>query len=97
MVRGEGSNHECKSDSRFTGSMGCNRFIDRIQCGGYICPPVQISDKPMTLPTLKIKYLIGPRIVLGPFFNYEFRLSEALCSFSIFLESIATLPQSLSL
>ena len=56
-----------------------------------------LSDKPMTLPTLKIKYLIGPRIVLGPFFNYEFRLSEALYSFSMFLESIATLPQSLSL
>jgi len=46
-----------------------------------------------SIDTFKIEYLIGPCVVLGLIFNYKFRFSEILWSFSIFLESVAILPQ----
>jgi ER lumen protein retaining receptor len=45
------------------------------------------------IDTFRIEYLVGPCAVLGFVFNYEFKPTEILWSFSIFLESVAILPQ----
>ena len=46
-----------------------------------------------SIDTFKIEYLVGPCVFLGLLFNYKFRISEILWSFSIFLESVAIFPQ----
>ena len=46
-----------------------------------------------SIDTFKIEYLIGPCLALGLIFNYKFRFAEVMWSFSIFLESVAILPQ----
>jgi len=46
-----------------------------------------------SIDTFRIEYLLGPCAVLALIFNYKFTLSEVLWSFSIFLESVAILPQ----
>ena len=46
-----------------------------------------------SIDTFKIEYLLGPCVVLGLIFNYKFTLAEVLWSFSIYLESVAILPQ----
>lgn len=46
-----------------------------------------------SIDTFRIEYLLGPCVVLGLLFNYSFSFSEVLWSFSIFLESVAILPQ----
>jgi ER lumen protein retaining receptor len=45
------------------------------------------------IDTFRVEYLVGPCVILGLVFNYEFQLTEILWSFSIFLESVAILPQ----
>ena len=40
-----------------------------------------------------MEYLLGPCALLSLIFNYKFTLAEILWSFSIFLESVAILPQ----
>jgi ER lumen protein retaining receptor len=45
------------------------------------------------LDTFRVEYLIGPSLVLGLLFNYEFSLTEIMWSFSIFLEAVAIFPQ----
>ncbi|KAF8627967.1 hypothetical protein AX15_004161 [Amanita polypyramis BW_CC] len=45
------------------------------------------------IDTFKVEYLVGPCFVLGIIFNYKFTILEVLWSFSIFLESVAILPQ----
>lgn len=45
------------------------------------------------IDTFKIEYLLGPSLVLSLIFNYHFTVTEILWSFSIFLESVAILPQ----
>ncbi|KAM6502699.1 ER lumen protein retaining receptor domain containing protein [Amanita muscaria] len=45
------------------------------------------------IDTFKVEYLVGPCLILGLIFNYEFSIREILWSFSIFLESVAILPQ----
>ncbi|KAJ7503137.1 ER lumen protein retaining receptor-domain-containing protein [Mycena galericulata] len=46
-----------------------------------------------SIDTFRIEYLLGPCVVLSLIFNYHFNLTEILWSFSIFLESVAILPQ----
>ncbi|KAF9268477.1 ER lumen protein retaining receptor [Marasmius fiardii PR-910] len=46
-----------------------------------------------SIDTFRIEYLIGPCVVLSLIFNYKFSFTEILWSFSIFLESVAILPQ----
>ncbi|THH17133.1 hypothetical protein EUX98_g9186 [Antrodiella citrinella] len=46
-----------------------------------------------SIDTFRIEYLLGPCVILGLVFNYAFNPSEILWSFSIFLESVAILPQ----
>lgn len=45
------------------------------------------------LDTFKFEYLIIGSAVLGLIFNYEFSITEILWSFSLWLESVAILPQ----
>lgn len=40
-----------------------------------------------------MEYLVGPSVILSLIFNYNFTFIEVLWSFSIFLESVAILPQ----
>lgn len=46
-----------------------------------------------SIDTFRIEYLLGPSAVLALIFNYSFAPTEILWSFSIFLESVAILPQ----
>jgi len=46
-----------------------------------------------SIDTFRVEYLAGPCLILGLIFNYEFTIKEVLWSFSIFLESVAILPQ----
>ncbi|CAO1638455.1 unnamed protein product [Sympodiomycopsis kandeliae] len=45
------------------------------------------------IDTIRLEYLIGPCAVLALLFNYGFVFSEILWAFSVYLESIAILPQ----
>ncbi|KAF1990626.1 ER lumen protein retaining receptor [Aulographum hederae CBS 113979] len=45
------------------------------------------------LDTFKVQYLLGASAVLGLVFPYHYTLSEMLWAFSIWLESVAILPQ----
>ncbi|KAH6910307.1 ER lumen protein retaining receptor-domain-containing protein [Coprinopsis sp. MPI-PUGE-AT-0042] len=45
------------------------------------------------IDTFKVEYLVGPCVILALIFNYEFKVTEILWSFSIFLEAVAILPQ----
>jgi len=54
------------------------------------------SNRPTHDPaidTFRVDYLIGPCLILALFFNYQFTFVEVCWSFSIFLESVAILPQ----
>ncbi|KAF8652282.1 hypothetical protein AX16_004471 [Volvariella volvacea WC 439] len=46
-----------------------------------------------SIDTFKVEYLVAPCLILGLIFNYKFTFTEVLWSFSIFLESVAILPQ----
>ncbi|CAJ0645183.1 12068_t:CDS:2 [Entrophospora sp. SA101] len=45
------------------------------------------------LDTFRIEYLLGASLILGLIFNYYFTFTEVLWTFSIYLESVAILPQ----
>ena len=45
------------------------------------------------IDTFRVEYLIGPSAILALIFNYNFTFVEILWSFSIFLESVAIIPQ----
>ena len=45
------------------------------------------------IDTFRVEYLIGPSAILALIFNYNFTFVEVLWSFSIFLESVAIIPQ----
>lgn len=45
------------------------------------------------LDTFRIEYLVGPSLLLGLLFNYEFNFTEIMWSFSIWLEAVAIFPQ----
>ncbi|KAH9834144.1 ER lumen protein retaining receptor-domain-containing protein [Rhodofomes roseus] len=46
-----------------------------------------------SIDTFRVEYLLGPCVLLSLIFNYRFTFAEILWSFSIFLESVAILPQ----
>ncbi|KAH9855893.1 ER lumen protein retaining receptor [Lenzites betulinus] len=46
-----------------------------------------------SIDTFRVEYLLGPCVVLSLLFHYRFTVPELLWSFSIFLESVAILPQ----
>merc|ERR1711981_774882 len=43
--------------------------------------------------TFRIEFLLGPAVLLALFLNHEFSVMEVLWTFSIYLESVAILPQ----
>jgi ER lumen protein retaining receptor len=49
--------------------------------------------KPNRFKYFRIEFLIGPTILLSLVLNHEFSLMEILWTFSIYLESVAILPQ----
>lgn len=55
-------------------------------------PPCRPTHDP-SIDTFRIEYLLGPCTLLALLFHYRFTLPELLWSFSIFLESVAILPQ----
>ncbi|EIM80756.1 ER lumen protein retaining receptor [Stereum hirsutum FP-91666 SS1] len=62
----------------------------------YILYLMKFKYRPTNDPsidTFRIEYLLGPSAVLALIFNYSFSPTEVLWSFSIFLESVAILPQ----
>ncbi|KAI9511453.1 ER lumen protein retaining receptor [Russula earlei] len=46
-----------------------------------------------SIDTFRVEYLVGPALILGIIFNYSYSFTEVIWSFSIFLESVAILPQ----
>ena len=46
-----------------------------------------------SIDTFRVEYLAGPSLVLALVFNYKFTFIEILWAFSIYLESVAILPQ----
>ncbi|KAF8878043.1 HDEL sequence binding protein [Mucidula mucida] len=50
-----------------------------------------------SIDTFRIEYILGPSFLLSLIFNYKFTVFEVLWSFSIFIESVAILPQLLML
>ena len=54
--------------------------------------PCRPTNDP-SIDTFRVEYLLGPCVLLSLIFNYKFTLAEILWSFSIFLESVAILPQ----
>ena len=46
-----------------------------------------------SIDTFRVEYLIAPSLILALLFNYSYSIIEVFWSFSIFLESIAILPQ----
>ena len=45
------------------------------------------------IDTFKVQYLLGGAAVLGALFPYKYEITEMLWAFSIWLESVAILPQ----
>ncbi|KAI0753200.1 ER lumen protein retaining receptor [Daedaleopsis nitida] len=62
----------------------------------YILYLMKVKYRPThdpSIDTFRIEYLLGPCAVLALLFHYRFTIPELLWSFSIFLESVAILPQ----
>ena len=62
----------------------------------YLLPPYTAEHRPThdpSIDTFRVEYLLGPCAVLALLFHYKFTIPELLWSFSIFLESVAILPQ----
>ncbi|KAG8976990.1 endoplasmic reticulum retention protein [Tulasnella sp. 425] len=62
----------------------------------YIVFLMRVQFRPTNDPsidTFKVEYIVVPSVILSLIFNYEFIPSEILWSFSIYLESVAILPQ----
>ncbi|KWU43643.1 ER lumen protein retaining receptor [Rhodotorula sp. JG-1b] len=67
-----------------------------ISSSAYVLYLIKSKYRPSQDPaidTFRLEYIIGPCAVLGLIFNYKFSVTEILWSFSIFLESVAILPQ----
>jgi ER lumen protein retaining receptor len=58
----------------------------------HVCSPFSPTHDP-SIDTFRVEYLVGPSFILGLLFNYKFTFLEIMWSFSIFLESVAILPQ----
>lgn len=71
----------------------------------HYCPPYTSLPDPShtalafrptndpSIDTFRVEYLVGPALILALLFNYSYSLTEVFWSFSIFLESVAILPQ----
>ncbi|PVG02553.1 ER lumen protein retaining receptor [Serendipita vermifera] len=62
----------------------------------YILYLMRVKFRPTYDPaidTFRVEYLVGPSLVLGLLFNYEFSFTEIMWSFSIWLEAVAIFPQ----
>lgn len=62
----------------------------------YILYLMRVRFRPTHDPaidTIRMEYLLGPCAVLALIFNYYFTITEILWAFSIYLESVAILPQ----
>lgn len=62
----------------------------------YILYLMRLRFRPTNDPsidTFRVEYLLGPSALLALVFNYKFTLIEVLWAFSIYLESVAILPQ----
>jgi len=62
----------------------------------YILYLMKVRFRPThdpSIDTFRVEYLVGPSLILAFAFNYSYSLIELLWSFSIFLESVAILPQ----
>ena len=62
----------------------------------YILYLMKIQYRPShdpSIDTFQIEYLLGPCVLLALIFNYKFTFIEILWAFSIYLESVAILPQ----
>lgn len=62
----------------------------------YILYLMKFKHRPTNDPsidTFKVEYLVGPAFLLSLIFNYGFKFTEVSWAFSIFLESVAILPQ----
>ncbi|KAG9089486.1 endoplasmic reticulum retention protein [Ceratobasidium sp. UAMH 11750] len=62
----------------------------------YILYLMKYKYRPTSDPsidTFEVLYLVGPSVVLALIFNYEFKFSEVLWAFSIYLEAVAIFPQ----
>ncbi|KAH9935219.1 ER lumen protein retaining receptor [Epithele typhae] len=62
----------------------------------YILYLMKVKYRPThdpSIDTFRVEYLLGPCAFLALIFHYRFTIPELLWSFSIFLESVAILPQ----
>ncbi|KAH9920939.1 ER lumen protein retaining receptor-domain-containing protein [Fomitopsis serialis] len=62
----------------------------------YVLYMMKVKYRPTNDPsidTFRVEYLLGPCVVLALIFHYRWLVSEILWAFSIFLESVAILPQ----
>ncbi|KAJ5709635.1 hypothetical protein N7493_009926 [Penicillium malachiteum] len=67
-----------------------------IGSSGYVIYLMLNDYKPTHDPnidTFKVQYLVGGSAILALFFTHDYRISEILWTFSIWLESVAILPQ----
>ncbi|KAH9919065.1 ER lumen protein retaining receptor [Amylocystis lapponica] len=72
-------------------------FIEWVSLSCYILYLMKVNSGEPThdpsIDTFRVEYLLGPCVLLGLIFHYRFSVLEVLWSFSIFLESVAILPQ----
>ncbi|KAL6305145.1 ER lumen protein retaining receptor [Sparassis latifolia] len=62
----------------------------------YVLYLMKVKFRPTNDPsidTFRVEYLVGPCVIFALIFHYHFTIPEVLWSFSIFLESVAILPQ----
>ncbi|KAF8331345.1 ER lumen protein retaining receptor [Cantharellus anzutake] len=67
-----------------------------IGSSAYILYLMKVRFKPTSDPsidTFRLEYIVGPSLVLALIFNHQFSFTEVLWTFSIYLESVAILPQ----
>jgi len=62
----------------------------------YIVFLMRVKFRPTNDPsidTFRLEFIVGPAALLALIINYDFTLSEVFWAFSIYLESVAILPQ----
>lgn len=80
------------------------RYVASCTAAGFFLSTVNAhahNDQPQphrptndpSIDTFRVEYIVVPSVILSLIFNYEFIPSEILWSFSIYLESVAILPQ----
>jgi len=67
-----------------------------IGSSAYILYLMKVRFRPTNDPsidTFRVEYVVGPCLLLSLIFNHAFTIVEVLWAFSIYLESVAILPQ----